>query len=72
MKPQLYVCNVDEQTMRGITGRDAAPAPNPYVEEVRKRAATEGSEAVIICGKFEAELADIADETEKLAIGGNR
>jgi GTP-binding protein YchF len=69
MKPQLYVCNVDEQTMRGITGRDAAP--NPYVETVGKRAAAEGSEAVVICGKFEAELADITDEAEKLAFLGD-
>jgi GTP-binding protein YchF len=69
MKPQLYVCNVDEQTMRGIAGRGASSTP--YVEAVRKRAATEGSEAVVICGKFEAELADIADETEKLAFLGD-
>jgi ribosome-binding ATPase YchF (GTP1/OBG family) len=69
MKPQLYVCNVDEQTMRGITGRDAPP--NPYVETVRKRAVAEGSEAVVICGKFEAELADITDEAEKLAFLGD-
>jgi GTP-binding protein YchF len=64
MKPQLYICNVDEQTMRSITGGAEA---NPYVETVKKRAAEEGSEAVVICGKFEAELADITDEAEKLA-----
>jgi GTP-binding protein YchF len=69
MKPQLYVCNVDEQTMRGITGRDGPP--NPQVETVRERAAGEGSEAVVICGKFEAELADIAEEAEKLAFLGD-
>jgi ribosome-binding ATPase YchF (GTP1/OBG family) len=34
---------------------------------VRKRAVTEGSEAVCICGKFEAELTDIKDPEEKLA-----
>jgi ribosome-binding ATPase YchF (GTP1/OBG family) len=34
---------------------------------VRKRAAAEGSEAVCISGKFEAELADISDSEEKLA-----
>jgi GTP-binding protein YchF len=69
MKPQLYVCNVDEQTMRSITGPGAPP--NPYVETVRKRAAGEGSEAVVICGKFEAELADIAGEEEKFAFLGD-
>jgi GTP-binding protein YchF len=69
MKPQLYVCNVDEQTMRSVTRR--AGPPNPYVEAVKKRAAGEASEAVIICGKFEAELADITDEAEKLAFLGD-
>lgn len=58
MKPQLYVCNVDEAGMRG---------GNAFVETVRKRAAAEGSEAVVICGKFEAELADLESEEERLA-----
>jgi GTP-binding protein YchF len=59
LKPQLYVCNVDEGGIRS--------PENPLVEAVRKRAAAEGSEAVLICGKFEAELAGIEDEAEKLA-----
>jgi len=57
-KPQVYVCNVDEAGIK--TG-------NNYVESVKKRAAAEGSEAVCICGKFEAELADIKDPEEKRA-----
>jgi GTP-binding protein YchF len=56
-KPQLYVCNVDEKGL----------GSNAYVEAVQKRAAGEGSEAVCICGKFEAELADIKSIEEKLA-----
>jgi GTP-binding protein YchF len=63
-KPQLYVCNVDEGTMRSIAGGKDG---NPYIKAVQNRAAAEGSEAVIICGKFEAELADIDDPAEKLA-----
>jgi GTP-binding protein YchF len=70
MKPQLYVCNVDEQTIRSMAAGQAA-SPNPYVEAVRIRAAREGSEAVVICGKFEAELVDIAGEEEKLAFLGD-
>jgi len=57
-KPQVYVCNVDEAGIK--TG-------NNHVEAVKKRADAEGSEAVCICGKFEAELADIKDAGEKLA-----
>ncbi|MDR0378316.1 MAG: redox-regulated ATPase YchF [Spirochaetaceae bacterium] len=70
MKPMLYVCNVDEQAIRGMAAGQGA-SPNPYVEAVRKRARAEGSEAVVICGKFEAELADITDEAEKLAFLGD-
>lgn len=58
MKSQLYVCNVDEEGMR---------QGNPYVDMVKARAAAENSEAVVICGKFEAELADLESEEERLA-----
>ncbi|GHV29602.1 ribosome-binding ATPase YchF [Spirochaetia bacterium] len=68
-KPQLYVCNVDESTMRAVSGggSNGAMQSIAYIDMVKKRAALEGSEAVIICGKFEAELADINEPAEKLA-----
>jgi GTP-binding protein YchF len=62
LKPQLYVCNVDEEGMRAGGGRAAS-----YIEAVRERAAAENSGAVVICGKFEAELSDIEDPAEKAA-----
>jgi ribosome-binding ATPase YchF (GTP1/OBG family) len=62
-KPQLYICNVDEEGMKAA----AMGKAGAYVETVRKRAAAENSEAICICGKFEAELADIKDPEEKLA-----
>ncbi|UTC76801.1 redox-regulated ATPase YchF [Treponema sp. OMZ 799] len=58
MKPQMYVCNVDE------TG---AQDSNPYVAAVKKIAEAEGADTVIICGKFEAELADLESEEERLS-----
>jgi GTP-binding protein YchF len=58
MKPQLYVCNVDEAGVQ---------QGNRYIEQVKKRALSEGADAVCICGKFEAELADIAEPAERLA-----
>ena len=64
LKPQLYVCNVDEEGMRAYAKDGRA---NLYIEAVKNRAAGEKSEAVIICGKFEAELAGIEDPAEKLA-----
>ncbi|MDR2258242.1 MAG: redox-regulated ATPase YchF, partial [Treponema sp.] len=63
LKPQLYVCNVDEEGIKAA----AAGNENPFVGAVKKRAAAEGSEAVCICGKFEAELADLSGPEEKLA-----
>jgi ribosome-binding ATPase YchF (GTP1/OBG family) len=47
-KPQLYVCNVDEEGMKAA----AAGKPNAHVEAAQKQAAAEGAAAVIICGKF--------------------
>ena len=58
MKPQLYVCNVDEKGIR---------EGNSYIEVVKKRAKEENSVAVCICGKFEAELANIENLEEKQA-----
>ncbi|MDR2632065.1 MAG: redox-regulated ATPase YchF [Treponema sp.] len=58
MKPQLYVCNVDESGLR---------EGSPLIAAVQERAQAEGSEGVIICGKFEAELADIENPQEKQA-----
>ncbi|MDR2542393.1 MAG: redox-regulated ATPase YchF [Treponema sp.] len=57
-KPVLYVCNVDE---------DGIKSGNPYTEAVKKRAASEGTEAILICGKFEADLCGIEDPEEKQA-----
>ncbi|UTC89310.1 redox-regulated ATPase YchF [Treponema denticola] len=58
MKPQMYVCNVDE------TG---AQDNNPYIAAVKKIAESEGADTVVICGKFEAELADLESEEERLS-----
>lgn len=57
VKPQLFVCNIDENTIESGT--------NKYVETVRKIAAEEKSEVIVICGKFESDLADITDENDR-------
>jgi GTP-binding protein YchF len=57
LKPQLYVCNIDEDSIAAET--------NGYVETVKKIAAEEGSEVVVICGKFEADLSEIKDPSER-------
>ncbi|HON88028.1 MAG TPA: redox-regulated ATPase YchF [Spirochaetia bacterium] len=57
-KPQILVCNTDE---------DGIHNGNKYIDAVQKRAQQEGMEAVIICGKFEAELAELETQEEKLA-----
>jgi GTP-binding protein YchF len=57
VKPQLFVCNIDEDTI--------ASGTNNYVEAVKKIAAEEKSEVVVICGKFESDLVDIEDEADR-------
>ena len=57
MKPTLYVANVDEDSV--------AEGTNKYVEIVKKYADEEKSEVVVICGKFEADLAEIEDPQDK-------
>lgn len=57
MKPLFYVANIDEDSIGDGT--------NAYVETVRKIAAAENSEVVVICGKFEADLSEIKDDAER-------
>ncbi len=56
LKKQLYVCNVDEESAAG---------GNKYVDAVKKIAEEEGSEAIVICGKLEAEIASFETSEEK-------
>lgn len=54
-KPTLYIANVDEQGFEN----------NPYLDQVKDIAAAEDAQYVVICAKWEAELADLNDQ-EKL------
>ena len=54
-KPIIYVANVSED--------DAADdGSNPYVQEVRDFAASEGAEAVVICAEIEQEISELDDD----------
>jgi hypothetical protein len=55
IKPVLYVANVAEDDLAGS---------HPHVEQVRQYAAQQGAEFVTICGKIEAEIAEL-DSAEK-------
>ncbi len=55
-KPVLYIANVDE--------RQLTDPSDPRVAVVKELAAAEGAEAVVLCGKVEAELAEL-DEAER-------
>lgn len=57
IKPQLFVCNIDEDTI--------ASGTNKYVETVKKIADEQKSEVIVICGKFEADLSEITDESDR-------
>ena len=62
-KPVLYCCNVGETDL---------PNGNQWSDQVKARAAREGAGVVILCGKVEAELAELApdDRAELLASYG--
>ena len=62
-KPVLYCCNVGEGDL---------PKGNAWSDTVRARAAREGAGVVVLCGKVEAELAELApgDRGELLASYG--
>jgi GTP-binding protein YchF len=56
-KPVLYACNVSET--------DYAAGGNKWVEDVKKRAAEEGNQAIMICSAMEAEIALLPKEEQK-------
>jgi hypothetical protein len=58
-KPVIYAANVSEDEASTETD-------NAYVAAVRKFAASEGSDVVVICAKLEAEIAELEDD-EKAA-----
>ena len=59
-KPVLYCCNVGEGDL---------PKGNAYSELVRARAEKEGAGVVILCGKVEAELAELPDADRAELLG---
>lgn len=55
-KPVLYVANVSEDDLEGR---------HPFVAELRQVAEREGAELVTICGKIEAEIAELPSEEKE-------
>ena len=56
MKKEIYVANADEEGVR---------KGSKHIDAARRVAEAEGAECVVICGKFESELADLESEEEK-------
>ena len=55
-KPVLYVCNVDEKSVVG---------GNKYVDEVKKVAAEEGAQVLVIAAAIEADIAQLESYEER-------
>ncbi len=55
-KPVLYVANVAEDDLDGA---------HPFVAKVREQAETEGARVVVICGRIEAEIAELDGDEKK-------
>ncbi len=60
-KPIIYVANVSDDEVA-----DAEAGKNPQVEVVRKIAADEGAQVVVICAEIEAEMAELDDEERSM------
>ena len=60
-KPIIYVANVSDD---GVA--DAEAGKNPHVETVRKIAAEEGAQVVVICAEIEAEMAELDEEERSM------
>lgn len=58
MKPVLYVCNIDEDSIGNEQG-------NPLVKKVMDLAASENNECVTICTALEAEISQLPKEEQK-------
>ncbi|MGC9518448.1 MAG: redox-regulated ATPase YchF [Desulfuromonadaceae bacterium] len=56
MKPVMYVANVSEDDLAG---------EHEYVEQVREYSRSQGAEMVVICGKIEAEIAELNAEEKQ-------
>jgi ribosome-binding ATPase YchF (GTP1/OBG family) len=59
-KPVLYCCNVGEGDL---------PKGNTWSDAVRARAEKEGAGVVVLCGKVEAELAELGDADRAELLG---
>lgn len=55
-KPVLYVANVAEDDLEGA---------HPFVAKVRELAESEGARIVVICGRIEAEIAELDGDEKK-------
>ncbi len=56
VKPVLFIANVAEDDLDG---------EHEHVEALRKLAADQNSEVVVVCGSIESELAELEDEAQK-------
>ncbi len=56
VKPVIYVANVEEH---------ALPEGNKYSEELKKMAASEGAEVIVISASIEAQIAELEDVEER-------
>jgi hypothetical protein len=65
-KPVLYAANVGEDRVAGLA---AGTETDPHVETVRRIAAAQGAEVVVICAEAEAQIAELdpAERTEFLS-----
>jgi len=57
IKPQIYCCNVDENSLN---------KENNYVKQVKNYAELNNSDVIVICGKLEAEIAELETDEDRM------
>jgi hypothetical protein len=58
-KPVMYAANVSEDNLQ-------EDADNPFLDELKRVAAKEGSDVLVICAKIEEEIAQLEDDEKKM------
>ncbi|MDR1417984.1 MAG: redox-regulated ATPase YchF [Endomicrobium sp.] len=57
-KPVIYACNIEENNLPSMT--------NKYTELVNETAKKEGTQAISICAKIEAELSELSEKDQEI------
>lgn len=65
LKPYHFITSKKVLYLANVSEKDLPQMENAFVDKVRARAKEEGAEIATICGKIEAEIAELPDDEQK-------